>query len=164
MHFNNQKPTELIPQNNCLTLVTPTIRNKSPKTIGLFFSNYPTPFYSALLHHRKNLVALYTKEGVLEKARTTSRETEKKSTANKLRDRQTKILEEIRFTRLLWNLLRHKRLWRKKRCVFSRSKCKEKKRSFFSINSRANKIIRQNEAINYSNYTYMKTIFTRQIS
>ena len=36
-------------------------------------------------------------------------------------------------------------------------------RSFFFINSRANKIIRHNKAINYSNYTYMKTIPTMQI-
>ena len=40
----------------------------------------------------------------------------------------------------------------------------KKKWSFFSISSRANKIIQQTKAINYSNYTNMKTILSTQIS
>ena len=40
---------------------------------------------------------------------------------------------------------------------------RRKKRFFFLINSRANKVIWQNKAMNYSNYTDMKTILARQI-
>ena len=40
----------------------------------------------------------------------------------------------------------------------------KEKKVFFSISSRANKIIQQNKAINYINYTYMKTNLTTQIS
>ena len=44
-------------------------------------------------------------ENNLKNARATSGD--KKSTADKLRNRQTKTLEETRFTRLLWNLTRN---------------------------------------------------------
>ena len=61
--------------------------------------------------NRKNLATLgiQIEKNNPKKATATSRE-KRKSTTNKLCNRQTKIFEETRFTRSLWNLLRHKRL------------------------------------------------------
>ena len=86
-----------------------TIRYKSPKTIRLFFFNYlfycSSPLLLLLLNH-KYLVALrINRKKNPENTRATSREKK-----HKLRNWPTKILEETRFTKSLWNLLCHKQL------------------------------------------------------